>query len=199
MHIIAMAFVFAAAPFSFDKDKVGDIPAGFEIAMTKGEPAGQWSVQQDGAGRVLNYTVKKPHEAFGVAVAKTGAYKDVAVSVRIKTVGGAYQAAGVVWRYKDAGNYYVARMKAADKNVHVFRVVDGKRTSVAGKDAPSLEGNKWQALKVEHRGDAITVSLGGAKLFTATDKTLTEGRVGVWYKDDTSVHFDDLEAKELAK
>jgi hypothetical protein len=191
--------IIVAVLFPFDRDKVGSVPTNFETAMTQGEPAGDWSVQPDGAGRVLAYTVKKPHEAFGVAIAKSPSFKDVAVSVRIKTTGGAYQAAGVVWRYKDARNYYVARIKTADKNVHLFRVVDGKRTSITGKEAPSLAPNAWQKLEVTHRGGAITVSLGGATLLTANDDTLAEGRVGVWYKDDTAVLFDDLEAKGMGK
>jgi len=200
MAHLTIAILVAASGWTFDKDKVGDVPAGFEVAMTQGEPAGQWAVEKDGTGRVLAYTVKKPHEAFGVAVAKGRTYKDVAVSVRIKAVGGGYQAAGIVWRYKDPGNYYVARVKVADKNVHLFRVVDGKRTSItAGKETPGVKPNEWQTLKVEHRGINIAVFVGGQKLVEAEDKTFAEGRVGLWYKDDTTVHFDDLEVSEPRK
>lgn len=38
------------------------------------------------------------------------------------------QAGGVVWRLKDANNYYIARANALEDNVTIYHVVAGRRT-----------------------------------------------------------------------
>jgi len=44
------------------------------------------------------------------------------------------QAAGLVWRYKDANNRYIVRANAPENNVVLYKVHDGKRAD------PPLKG-----------------------------------------------------------
>ncbi len=58
---------------------------------------------------------------FPVAVADGPGLRDVRVSVKCKPVSGAVdQACGVVWRYRNASNYYLARANADENNVRLY-------------------------------------------------------------------------------
>src|SRR5205823_2366724 len=82
-----------------------------------------------GAGR-------RRHDRLSFPIAFAGPpLLDLRLSVKCKPVAGkGDQGCGIVWRLKDAGNYYVARANALEDNVHLYRVVDGKRVRFEGHD-----------------------------------------------------------------
>ena len=109
------------------------------------------------------------------------------------------QAAGLVWRYRDEDNYYIARANALEGNVG-YKVENGERTDLPlagqgrtyGMDA-EVPLNEWSTLGLRMTGDRFTVSLNGNDLFEVEDQTFTEpGRVGLWTKADSVTAFDDL-------
>ena len=110
------------------------------------------------------------------------------------------QAGGLVFRFKDAKNYYVVRANALEDNVVLYKLVDGKRSSLSVKGRASGYGvnvkvpkAKWSTLRVEFLGNVFTVSLNGRKLFDVVDNKLNEaGAVGVWTKADSVTLFDDF-------
>ncbi len=198
----AMLLGLAAAPASwtFEKDDVDKEPAGFEFGTTAGTPAAKWRVVKDGENRVLaQLDAQQVNKRFATAVVKESSYQDLRLSVRGKPVSGADdQAVGLVWRYQDAQNYYVARSNVLEENVRLYRVVNGNRVKFAGKEEIKLKTGEWHTLKVEHRGAAIAVFLGAEKLFEARDETFpAAGKIGVWIKADSVTHFDDLSAEAL--
>ncbi len=77
---------------------------------------------------------------FPVAVADGPGLRDVRVSVKCKPVSGAVdQACGVVWRYRNASNYYLARANADENNVRLCYVKDGRRElPSAGARGPAV-------------------------------------------------------------
>ena len=197
LMLVGMA---GAATWSFDKDEADKPPAGFEFATTRKTPEGKWLVKKDGENKVLaQLDQDKTDGRFAVAVVKESSYKDVSLSVKAKPVSGEVdQAAGLVWRYKDADNYYLVRSNALEKNVRLYRVVNGKRVQFAGKEEVKLAANEWHALKVTQKGTSIQVFLNDQKLFEAEDKTFVDaGQVGVWTKADSVTYFDDLTAEEV--
>jgi hypothetical protein len=123
--------------------------------------------------------------------------KDIDVSVRFKPISGEVdQAAGLIVRVLDTGNYYVARANALEDNVRLYKVVDGDREQFAGVDTVVKQG-QWQTLGLRAEGDRFEV-LNGDVLFSATDDTFSqEGRVGLWTKADSLTHFDDLAIRRL--
>jgi hypothetical protein len=144
---------------------------------------------------------------FPVCVLDGVTGKDVELSVRFKPVkGSGDQAAGLVWRYRDKDNYYIARANALEDNVVLYKVENGKRSDLKptgagvfayGKKARVPSG-QWGLLKVVARGSRFEVLLGSEKLFEVEDATFSApGRVGVWTKADSATWFDDLEAKVL--
>ncbi len=57
--------------------------------------------------------------------------------------GRSIQAAGLIFRVKDANNYYVARANAME-NVNLYHVVKGVRRQITGVDVPVLTGKTQQ-------------------------------------------------------
>jgi hypothetical protein len=127
--------------------------------------------------------------------------RDGFVETKFKTVSGEIdQAAGVVWRARDATNYYVCRANALENNVVLYKVENGKRTAldIAGRtggygvDVPVAPA-RWQTLRVTFEGTVFRVRLDDRELFTVEDATfLDAGRVGLWTKADSVTLFDDF-------
>jgi len=186
--------------WTFDKDEPGKPPAGFEFATTAKTPEAKWVVHQDGDRRVLAQTdTNDTSKRFAMAVVKEGAYKDLRLSVQGKPVSGTVdQAVGLLWRYKDADNYYVARSNVLEGNVRLYKVVNGNRIKFGGKEDLKIDAGAWHGLKVEQRGSVIKVYLNNEALFEAKDETFSEaGKIGLWIKADSVTYFDDLSVEEL--
>jgi hypothetical protein len=187
----------------FEGMAAGRPPPGFTFGLTGGGPPPRWVVLDDPSSpagpRVLAETSRdRTDTRFPHAVLDGFEARDVAVAVRFRPMEGRVdQAAGLVVRYRDARNYYVARANALEDNVRLYRVVDGRRVQFAGIDA-HVPRDRWQALGLTVRGDRFEVSLEGRVLFAAADRTFAgRGRVGVWTKADSLTHFDALEAEEV--
>jgi hypothetical protein len=139
---------------------------------------------------------------FPVCVLEAVSAADVDMSVRFKPIrGDKDQAAGLVWRYRDANNYYVVRANALEDNVVLYKVEHGKRTDLDPMGSGAFAYGKkirvpsgaWSTLRIVARGKLFTVFLNGQQLFDVEDSTFTgAGKVGVWTKADSVTHFDDL-------
>jgi hypothetical protein len=56
-------------------------------------------------------------------------FKDGFIEVKFKAIAGSEdRAAGLVWRAKDANDYYVVRANALEDNVVVYKTVNGVRS-----------------------------------------------------------------------
>jgi hypothetical protein len=115
------------------------------------------------------------------------------VEVKFKPLSGREdQAGGVVWRWKDGGNYYVARANALEDNVSLYYVRKGSRNTLKYVDAPVAKG-QWHVLRVDFSGEQITVSLDGKTYIRHQDKHISgAGAVGLWTKADSVTEFDDF-------
>ena len=177
----------AKKAWTFDEDEVGIIAKGFTNEVS------EWKVAETPDGKVLAQTAKNPNSVFNVALASDTNVKDVDISVRMKPVAGEYdQGGGLVWRAKDAKNYYVARNNPLGSgSYNLYKVVDGKRTMIKGVPLKRTEG--WHTLRVTMKGDHIECYYDGMKQLDANDSTFTEaGKIGLWSKSDAQSHFDDL-------
>jgi hypothetical protein len=185
--------------FHFDADKPGEPPPGFTFGRTGQGAPGKWVIQAvDDAptGRnVLVQTDTDPTD-YRFPIAFTGPdIKDLRLSVKCKPVSGKVdQGCGLVFRLKDADNYYVARANALEDNVRLYHVVKGSRRQFAGWNGKVASG-QWHELAVEVDGDHFQVFFDGKKVMDAHDKTLADaGKFGVWTKADSLIQFDDLTA-----
>jgi hypothetical protein len=186
------------ASWSFDGDKLDAPPAGFSFGRTGSGKDGRWIIQSaadapSGPNVLAQVEADATDSRFPIAVVDASSFTDVKVSVSCKPVSGAVdQACGLVWRYRDASNYYLARANALEDNVRIYHVKNGNRVQFAswsGRVATKV----WHRLAVEAKGDRFVVSLDDKPILDARDTTFAEaGKVGVWTKADSVTQFDDL-------
>ena len=119
-------------------------------------------------------------------------YKDLELTVRIKAVAGKEdQGGGLVWRAKDAENYYIARYNPIEEDYRLYRVIRGHRTELKRADIKPSGG--WHTLTVTMKGTRIECYYDGKKYLEADDWTFKEaGKIGLWSKTDAQSWFDDL-------
>ncbi|MDR6534641.1 family 16 glycoside hydrolase [Variovorax soli] len=178
---------------SFDTDPVGRSPAGWACGTTgRGSP--RWTVEADvGAPSPPNVLMQSGSGTFPWCVRGDSAIADGFVEVKFKPVGGREdRAGGVVWRWKDGNNYYVARANALENNVSLYYTQGGTRRTLKYVDAPVSAG-AWHTLRVEFVGTRITVLLDGKTTIKFEDPHISGlGAVGVWTKADSVTAFDDF-------
>lgn len=192
-----------AVAHDFEAAKAGDVPKGWTVARTGTGEGSIWAVAEDKTApkgsKVLAQTAASPAPMFNLCVLNDPAFADVEVSVAFKAVEGKTdQGGGVVWRYADADNYYVARFNPLESNYRVYKVVDGKRVQLATKEELKVPAGEWHTLSITMKGDAIACSLDGKQHLEAKDDAIAKaGKVGLWTKADARTSFDSFQVKEL--
>lgn len=184
--------------YSFDRDAEGQIPAHFHEALTGQGAKPQWLVKADPSAPsqpnvLAQLSNDRTDYRFPLAIADEGSFQDLDVSVKFKAIWGEVdRAAGLLFRLKDANNYYVVRANALEDNCRLYHVVNGRRVQFAGANFKVASG-EWHELRVECAGNKIVCYFDGAKKIEATDDTFKDaGKVGVWTKADSVTYFDDL-------
>jgi hypothetical protein len=134
---------------------------------------------------------------YNVALVEGTRFGDLELRVMLKAVAGEIdRGGGLVWRAKDARNYYIARYNPLEANFRVYKVVDGVREQLGTAEAAVPDG--WRALRVRMKGDDIECELDGSVRLHARDATFRDaGAIGFWTKADARTRFDDLVAREL--
>ena len=180
-----------AQTVSFDSDPVGAPPPGWTCGVTgSGKP--HWAVAADpGAPSQSNVLMQNGSGTYPWCVKSGTTIADGFVEVKFKPISGREdQAGGVVWRWKDGNNYYVARANALENNVSLYYTEGGSRKTLKYVDAPVAHGI-WHTLRVEFAGTRIAVALDGKAAIEFDDKHIGgAGAVGVWTKADSVTAFD---------
>jgi hypothetical protein len=178
----------------FDHMAAGQRPTGWTCGTTGGG-APRWAVEADDqAPSAPNVLVQRGTATFSWCVVKAAGVANGKVAVRFKPMNGKEdQAGGVVWRWKDANGYYVARANALENNVGLYYVSNGVRHSIKYQDVP-VARNVWHRLEARFHGEHIEVAFDGKRGIEADDRHLTgAGLSGVWTKADSVTAFDDFE------
>lgn len=182
-----------AAIINFDDQKPGGPPSGWTATKTgKGEP--KWTVEKDDTAPTKPNVLKQSGEAtYPVCIKSDTSLKDGFVEVKFKALAGKEdQAGGVIWRAKDAENYYVARANALEDNVCIYHTIQGKRTEKK-RVKVKVASKEWHTLRVDFRGNTFRVLFDGTLALEWQDDTFKDaGRVGVWTKADSVTVFDDF-------
>jgi hypothetical protein len=195
---VASLLIMASLPavaetITFDQDAVGALPTGWMAGVTgRGTP--KWTVEADPTAPTTPNVLKQSGTGTFPWCVKNGtALTDGVVEVKFKPISGKEdQAGGVVWRWKDGDNYYVARANALENNVSLYYTQSGRRNTIKYVDAPVAK-NQWHTLRVEFAGKRIRVSLDGKRYIEIDDDRISEpGAVGVWTKADSVTAFDDF-------
>ena len=183
----------ATLSFSFAQDVPGALPAGWRAGVTgRGSPL--WTVEADASAPSKPHVLKQSGSGtFPWCIRPDVSFTDGAVEVKFKSVSGSQdQAGGVMWRFKDGDNYYVARANALEDNVSLYYTQNGRRNTLKYVDAP-VPRNTWHTLRVEFSGKSIRVIFNGNSYIEMEDAHFADaGAVGVWTKADSVTLFDDF-------
>jgi hypothetical protein len=115
----------------FESNQTGVTPEGWTATLTgSGNP--KWTVESDATAPSKAKVVKQSGRATFPLLLKNGtSIKDGFIEVKFKAVAGSEdRAAGVVWRAKDANNYYVVRANALEDNFVLYKTVGGVRRAL---------------------------------------------------------------------
>lgn len=186
---------------SFQNDRIGATPEGWTATLTgKGDP--KWTVENDETAPSGSKVLKQSGRAtFPLLLRDDSHIKDGFVEVKFRAIAGSQdRAAGVVWRAKDANNYYVVRANALEDNFVLYKTVNGVRTALDivgrkggyGVGVP-VPANTWHSLRVDFKANRFKASFNGNQLFEVDDSTFTDaGMVGLWTKADSVTLFDQV-------
>src|SRR6476659_11172631 len=181
---IAAATIFAtsaafAETINFDSAASGALPPAWQQGVTgKGSP--RWAVKSDPtAPSKPNVLEQSGSGTFPWCVFTKAQVENGFIEVRFKAISGREdQAGGVVWRWKDGDNYYVARANGLEDNVSLYYTERGSRKTIKYVDAP-VAGNMWHTLRVEFSGTRIRVILDGVARIELDDSHIVgAGAVG---------------------
>lgn len=197
-----------AETINFDRSQGSAAPVGWTIAMTHTGGLPKWEVQSDASAPsppnvLTQVSADRTAGRFPLAIWNRTSIKDGTVTVKFKTISGIVdQAAGLVWRYRDPGNYYIVRANALEDNVVLYKVQNGERAALAPKGTASntygvkhkIPKQTWASLSVSFHGTLFTVRLNGEQLFEVEDSTFAaRGKTGLWTKADSVTSFDDFQ------
>src|SRR5258708_32725398 len=144
-----------AETLNFDSAAAGTPPDGWTLTMTgRGEP--KWTIETEPTAPSKPNVLKQSGRAtFPIALKKGTTIRDGFVEAKFKAIAGSEdRAAGLVWRAKDADNYYVVRANALEDNVVLYKTIKGVRTAIDivgrkggyGVKAPAPSG-PWHTLR----------------------------------------------------
>jgi hypothetical protein len=185
----------------FESTQIGAAPDVWTATLTgSGDP--KWTVENDETAPSKSKVLKQSGRAtYPLLLRNDASIKDGFVEVKFKAVSGSQdRAAGIVWRAKDANNYYVTRANALEDNVVLYKTVNGVRSplDIVGRKGGygvniAVPASTWHTLRIDFNGPRFRVSFNGKQLFEVEDSTFTDaGRVGLWTKADSVTLFDEV-------
>jgi hypothetical protein len=186
---------------SFESSPIGATPEGWTATLTgSGNP--KWTVERDETSPSKSKVLKQSgRAAYPLLLKNDTNIKDGFVEVAFKAVAGSQdRAGGIVWRTRDANNYYVVRANALEDNFVLYKTVNGVRSALDivgrkggyGVSVP-VPANTWHSLRIDFKASRFKASFNGKELFEVEDATLTDaGMVGLWTKADSVTLFDQL-------
>jgi hypothetical protein len=193
---IAMMLIATAASAveeNFDAVKPGTLPNDWICGVTgKGSPV--WKVETDTSAPSKPNVLKQTGSGtFPWCVKHAVRIADGFVEVKFKPLAGREdQAGGVIWRFKNGNDYYIARANALENNVSLYYVEKGRRITIKYVAAP-VAAQQWHTLRAEFSGRAISVAFDGKQYIRVDDDRIAgEGAVGLWTKADSVTAFDDF-------
>jgi hypothetical protein len=116
---------------SFEGAQIGATPEGWTSTLTgSGDP--KWTVESDRTAPSKLTVLRQSGRATYPLILKNDTnIKDGFVEMKFKAIAGSEdRAAGIVWRAKDANNYYVIRANALEDNVVLYKTVKGTRRNL---------------------------------------------------------------------
>jgi hypothetical protein len=207
--VLAFSVSGAELHFNFGEYPAGAALTNFHATLAGGGTAPAWKIInadvpsgfQPFAGKapLMNHSTvlaqtseDMTDERFPMFIYDGATFDDFKFSTRFKTVSGiTEQMAGMVFRFQNSSNFYVARVSVLGKNVRFYKVVNGVRSNPIGP-AVDLAADAWHTLAVQCTGNQIMIWLDDKLAMPALgDNTFADGKIGFWTKSDAVSYFAD--------
>lgn len=178
---------------NFENCVIDKLPDGFIQTATGKLQKLNWKIVNDNGYKVVAQSAENEGDYFNLLVLDKLKYQDLRITVKLKAVAGNEdQGGGLVWRYIDNNNYYIARFNPLEHNFRVYRVVNGNRKQLKSVDS-DIKAGIWFTMTIEMKGNIVICFLNSKKLIEATDDTFkSSGNIGLWTKADAVTYFEDL-------
>lgn len=179
--------------FNFENDNEGQEPSGFSTGATGNPKSIKWGVVVDNGNKAVAQQAINSGSCYNLLVLDKVRFENFFAEVKIKAVSGDEdQGGGLVWRYIDKDNYYIARYNPLENNFRLYYVVNGSRKQLQSVDSDIKQG-EWFTMAIEMEGNKIICSLNGERIIETADDTFkSAGFIGLWTKADAVTFFDDL-------
>lgn len=181
----------AGVELTFDQEAPAATPRGLVFLRTAGTVDPRWDVRRERETAFLVHAAGAgPSGGIALALVEGAEHENVRVSARLRLAAGE-RAGGVVWRVRDAQQFYMAALDLAAQRLEVYRVIGGNRVRLRSRQNLQLDPGAWHTLAAVHEGNEIRVYLGGLQVFEFWDRALRgSGLAGVWSAAAATVHVD---------
>lgn len=114
------------------------------------------------------------------------------ITVRFEGLSGRIdQGAGIMFNLKPNGDYLTIRANCLENNLVLWKVEQGKRSSVHWVRNTPTPTRQWHELKVRVSGMKVEGYLDGKLYLEHTLAKPVSGRIGLWSKADSHMYFSD--------
>jgi ABC-2 type transport system permease protein len=122
-------------------------------------------------------------------------FRNREITVRFEGLSGRIdQGAGILFNLKPNGDYLTIRANCLENNLVLWKFEKGRRSQVKWIRNTPTASRQWHDLKVRIAGDKVEGYLDGKLYLEHTLPELVSGKIGLWSKADSYMHFDDFAA-----
>jgi ABC-2 type transport system permease protein len=122
-------------------------------------------------------------------------FKNGEITVRFECLSGRIdQGAGILFNLKPNGDYLTVRANCLENNLVLWKFEKGRRSQVEWVRNTPTASRQWHDLKVRTAGNKVESYLDGKLYLQHTLPEPVSGRIGLWSKADSYMHFDDFAA-----
>jgi ABC-2 type transport system permease protein len=122
-------------------------------------------------------------------------FKNGEISVRFEGLSGRIdQGAGILFNLKPNGDYLAIRANCLENNLVLWKFEKGRRSSVEWVRNTPTATRQWHDLKVRIAGNKVEGYLDGKLYLQHTLPEPVSGKIGLWSKADSYMHFDEFAA-----
>jgi ABC-2 type transport system permease protein len=117
------------------------------------------------------------------------------ISVRFEGLSGRIdQGAGILFNLKPNGDYLTIRANCLENNLVLWKFEKGRRSSVEWVRNTPTATQQWHDLKIRIAGNKVEGYLDGKLYLQHTLPEPVSGKIGLWSKADSYMHFDEFVA-----
>jgi len=161
-----------------------------------GTPPARWDTvptpEAAGGVALTEATRQRVSDRYPLCILPAPVATDLDVTLRFRPEGGRMdRAGGIAVRLRDPDTYYVLRANAAEDNVRLYYVTQGRRVQFAGRERIAIALNAWHTLRLRVEGDAFRAWFDGNLVIEAHDARIAgPGRVALWSIADSQALFE---------